>query len=79
MKLHSNERKHLKTGVWSDPGDIYGRELKRGTWDLSLLPKSKLPNDVYGLNTHSPWVYGRKLMVGWFMVQIGLKHLGENF
>ena len=54
MKSHSNERKHLKTGVWSDPGDIYGRELKRATWNLSLLPKSKLPNEVYGLNTHSP-------------------------
>ena len=54
MKSHSNERKHLKTGVWSDPGDIYERELKRGTWNLSLLPKSKLPNDVYGLNTHFP-------------------------
>ena len=39
--LYSNEIKHLKTSVWSDPGDIYGRVMALRTWNLSLLPKSK--------------------------------------
>ena len=62
MILHSNERKHFKTSVWSDPGDIYGRVLMRGTWELSLLFKSRLFREFTTLNTSSIWVHGRELM-----------------
>ena len=51
MILHSNERKHFKTSVWSDPGDIYGRVMIRGTWELSLLFKSKLLMEFAALYT----------------------------